>query len=110
MNHSAQQETLISMKDLDRFSVIVSEIMQTATFIADTATLLEGSEGWDGSIGNLTPFYATQLKQLVRDAANKQLSLLELLEDLTTAPINNSLPLLDVLQQPKVSFPSSEAS
>jgi len=90
-----------TISDLRGYGAALQEVVQAASFIADTATLIEGHNEWDGTAGNPSPYYLTQLVQLVRQAANKQLSVLEIMEGLVSEPVPNDVPLLDVMALPQ---------
>lgn len=91
------------ISDFKEYSAIVREIMQTAWFICDTSKTLDkaDNEEWDGTIENPTPYYAKQLRQLICTAINKQLALVERLEDLTNIKPDLSGKLLSVLDLPE---------
>lgn len=91
------------ISDFKEYSAIIREIMQTAWFINDTSTILDRAdhEDWDGKIGNPTPYYANQLRELIRTATDKQLALIERLEHLTNRRPDLSGRSLSVLDLPE---------
>ena len=93
--------TAISITDFKEYSAIIAELQITASFIHDTMDILRDSHRFDGTIGTPTPYYATQLNGLVQKAANKQLSLLERLEDLTSASPEQFHSTLGAVDMPK---------
>lgn len=98
---SEEKTNCVEVTDFAEYSAVIQEIMQTTWFIADTSIILDEAEEWcDGMNGNPTPFYPVQLRQLIRTATNKQMSLIERLEHLTTVRPELSGPSLDVLDMP----------
>ncbi|MDQ2076077.1 hypothetical protein [Marinimicrobium sp. ABcell2] len=98
----------MAITDFERFSMLAMELLQTAGFIEDAAIMLENRGAWEHWEKRPSPYFTQQLTQLVQDAAKKQQSLLESLEDLTAEPMNSGVNLLDVLQRPSDNFPHSE--
>lgn len=96
---------LVTIEDFAEYSAIIREFMHTTWFIADTTKILDEADEWfDGKTGNPTPYYANQLRQLIRTATRKQMSLIERLEGLTsTTPdlTNSDLAVLDLPEYPK---------
>lgn len=104
MQQNSLETAVIS--DFKEYSAIIRELMKTAWFIGDTSTVLDkaDNEDWDGTIGNPTPYYANQLRQLIRTATDKQLALIERLEHLTNIEPDlrgGELSVLDLPEYPK---------
>jgi hypothetical protein len=92
----------VTIEDFAEYSAVVREILHATWFITDTAKVLDEADGWfDGSIGNPTPYYGDMLRQLIRTACGKQMSLIERLEDLTSIRPDLTSGKLSVLDLPK---------
>lgn len=100
----------VTIEDFKEYSAIVREIMHTAWFITDTTKVLDEADEWfNGEIGNPTPYYGEMLRQLIRTACGKQMSLIERLEDLTSVRPDLTAGKLSVLDLPPFSKKVSEA-
>lgn len=101
----------VTIEDFKEYSAIVREIMHTAWFITDTTKILDEADEWfDGNIGNPTPYYGDMLRQLIRTACGKQMSLIERLENLTSVKPDLTAGKLAVLDLPQYPKKVSEAS
>ena len=95
----------VTIEDFAEYSAIVREIMHATWFITDTTKILDEAEDWfDGATGNPTPYYGDMLRQLIRTACGKQMSLIERLEELTSVRpdlTGGKLAVLDLPEYPK---------
>jgi hypothetical protein len=98
----------VAITDFKEYSAIIRELQITASFVHDTMDILRDSNRFDGTIGTPTPYYAIQMNGLVQKAVNKQLSLLERLEDLTSVSPDQFHSTLGVVDMPKANQKLSE--
>lgn len=102
---TTQTEQTITIEDFKEYSAIIREIMHTTWFITDTTKILDEADEWfDGTTGNPTPYYGDMLRQLIRTACGKQMSLIERLELMTSIRpdlTGGKLNVLDLPQYPK---------
>ena len=100
----------VTIEDFKEYSAIIREIMHTAWFITDTTKILDEADEWfDGTTGNPTPYYGDMLRQLIRTACGKQMSLIERLEDMTSIRPDLTAGKLNVLDLPQYPKKVSEA-
>lgn len=100
----------VTIEDFAEYSAIVREIMHTTWFITDTTKILDKADDWfDGTTGNPTPYYGDLLRQLIRTACGKQISLIERLEELTSVRPDLKAGKLNVLDLPEYPHKVSEA-
>jgi hypothetical protein len=100
----------VTIEDFAEYSAIVREIMHTAWFITDTTKILDEADEWfDGATGNPTPYYGDMLRQLIRTACGKQMSLIERLEGITSIRPDLTAGKLAVLDLPAYPKKISEA-
>lgn len=107
---TTQTEQHVTIEDFKEYSAIIREIMHTAWFITDTTKILDEADDWfDGATGNPTPYYGDMLRQLIRTACGKQMSLIERLEDMTSIKPDLTAGKLNVLDLPQYPKKVSEA-
>ena len=107
MGNNAPHLTVV-ITDFKEYSAIIRELQITASFVHDTMDILRDSHRFDGTIGTPTPYYATQMNGLVQKAVNKQLSLMERLEDLTSVSPEQFHSTLGVVDMPTTNQKLSE--
>lgn len=99
MNAKLQPEenkNAVEITDFAEYGAVLREILHATWFISDTSRVLDSAEHQEDT----SPFYPVQLRQLIRAATGKQMSLIERLEEPTTVRPNLSDEALAVLDLP----------